>query len=80
VSSILLNSPRPINAGIFVVRAFVKMREILIDYRELARKVNDLERKVIGHDDDIRALLTAIRQLMQPTTSSKSKIGFRRDS
>ncbi len=74
----VLNTPRAIDVSIYVVRAFVKVRQWLSMHKQLARKLEDLERKVAVHDDSIRSLVTAIRQLMQPPTSSSKPrpIGF----
>ncbi|MEW5993198.1 MAG: ORF6N domain-containing protein [Candidatus Zixiibacteriota bacterium] len=72
----VLNSDRAIEASIFVVRAFIRMRELLSVHKDFARKLTELERRVSGHDEDIKALVAAIRQLMQPTDPPKRKIGF----
>jgi hypothetical protein len=57
-------------------RAFVKIREFLSSHRELARKLEDLERKYESHDHKINAVFEAIRQLMAPPIKSKHRIGF----
>jgi hypothetical protein len=75
----VLNSPRAVEASIFVVRAFVRLRELLSTHRELARKLNELERKLTGHDRDIHALFEAIRQLMRPPEKTRRQIGFRKE-
>ena len=75
----VLNSPRAVEASIFVVRAFVRLREVLLTHSELASKLTELERKVAGHDEDIRAIISAIKQLMAPPpTPSKKRIGFQK--
>jgi hypothetical protein len=58
--------------------AFVKLREILSTHKELAHKLNQLERKIAKHDDKIKLVFEAIRQLMTPPQPKKRKIGFRR--
>lgn len=73
----VLNSPRAVEASIFVVRAFVKMREILSVHKEFARKLKQLERQVAGHDEDISALIEAIKQLIEPPPKPGRQIGFR---
>ncbi|GAB4326060.1 MAG: hypothetical protein Kow0074_20210 [Candidatus Zixiibacteriota bacterium] len=76
----VLNSPRAIETSIFVVKAFVRMREVISEHKELAAKIAELERRVGGHDESIRSLLTAIRQLMAPPAApSKRRIGFRNE-
>lgn len=72
----ILNSPLAVEVSVFVVRAFVKLRQLAMTHRELAQKLSELERKVTGHDDAIQQLVTAIRQLMQPAESMPPRIGF----
>lgn len=73
----VLNSTRATEVSIYVVRAFVKLREMLGAHRELARKLSELERRVESHDTHIRSLFDAIRQLMQPPESKTRRIGFK---
>lgn len=72
----VLNSPEAVEASIFVVRAFIAMRDTLASSQALARKLLELERKVGGHDETITALVSAIRQLMETPGPKKRKIGF----
>jgi hypothetical protein len=72
----ILNSPRAVEVSVFVVRAFVKLRELLAPYREVTRRLDDLERKVGEHDETLRALVGAIRQLMAPAAAPRKRIGF----
>lgn len=72
----VLNTQRAIDASLFVVRAFVKLREILSTNKELAGKLAELERKIERHDDEIKAVFNAIRQLMASPEPKKKKIGF----
>ncbi|MBU1320057.1 MAG: ORF6N domain-containing protein [candidate division Zixibacteria bacterium] len=73
----VLNSDRAIETSVFVVRAFVRMREILASQKELVGKIEQIERKVGKHDDDIKALVAAIRQLIIPPGPKKKQIGFK---
>jgi len=79
----VLNSPRAIAMGVYVVRAFVKLRELLASNRELARRLDELEdrieKKLAAHDEAITAILSAIRQLMNPPASKRRPIGFTAD-
>ena len=76
----LLNTPHAIEVSVFVVRAFVKLRELVSDHKELALKLAELERRVIGHDSTLGDLVVAIRQLMAPPPAAKrGKFGFARD-
>ena len=75
----VLNSPQSIEASIYVVNAFVRMRELLYSHKELADKLTTLEKKVLAHDSDIKAIVDAIRQLMTPPSPPKKRIGFNRE-
>jgi hypothetical protein len=69
----VLNSPIAINASILVVRAFVRMREMLSTNADLARKIDNMEKK---YDVQFKAVFDAIRQLMRPPQTSQRQIGF----
>ncbi|HEX7344323.1 MAG TPA: ORF6N domain-containing protein, partial [bacterium] len=73
----VLNTKRAIEVSVFVVRAFVKMREMLSTHKEVAHKLAELERRLEGHDEAIKTLVAAIRELMQPPQPKKLKIGFK---
>ena len=75
----VLNSPRAIETSIFVVRAFVRLREMVSTHKVLAGKIAQLERKVGEHDESIRALLVAIRKLITPAAPRRKRIGFQKD-
>lgn len=70
----VLNSPRAIQAGVFIVRAFVKLRELVASHRELARKLEALEKRC---DARFKALLKAIRRILQPPDGPRGRIGFK---
>ena len=73
----VLNSTRAIEISVHVVRAFVHLRELVSGNKELAQKLNLLERKVGAHDKAIAELINAIRQLMTPSATEKKRpIGF----
>ena len=74
--SSILNSDRAIRVNIAIMRAFVKLRQMLETNRELARKFSELERRVGKHDQEIAAILEAIRQLMTPPEKPRREIGF----
>jgi hypothetical protein len=61
------------------MRAFVRMRELLISNKELAQKLTELERKISTHDQAITGILNAIRELMNPPTPKRRGIGFTAD-
>jgi len=62
--------------SVFVVRAFIELREWLSTHRELADKLEHLERKVSSHDQALAGVIDAIRQLMAPANPKKRPIGF----
>ncbi len=71
--SSVLNSPRAVQVNIAIMRAFVKLREILASHQDLAKKLESMERK---YDTQFKVVFDAIRQLMLPPDKPKSKIGF----
>jgi hypothetical protein len=74
----VLNSPRAVEVSVFVVRAFVKLRELLSTHKEIRKKLEELESRVANHDGAIQQLFDAIRQLMEPPPAPpRRKIGFR---
>ena len=74
--SSVLNSDRAVRVNIAIMRAFVKLRQMLDTNRELATKFSELERRVGKHDEEIAAILEAIRQLMAPPEKPRPEIGF----
>jgi hypothetical protein len=58
------------------MRVFVKLKEMLSTHKELAYKLNELERKIEKHDKEISTIFEAIRQIMNPKTIPKKQIGF----
>jgi phage regulator Rha-like protein len=72
----VLNSSRAVEISIYVVRAFIKLREILSTHKELARKLKELELKIDSHDQQIQAIFEVINQLISPPEKPKRKVGF----
>jgi len=72
----VLTSPRAIRVNIAIMRAFVRLRQLLASHKELARKLEELERHLRDHDEQIKAIFSAIRQLMAHPKTSPKKIGF----
>ena len=76
----VLNSPKAVEVSVFVVRAFVQLRETIAEHKELARKIAELERRLGDHDEQIVVLVEAIKQLMNPEPPPKiRRIGFHTD-
>jgi phage regulator Rha-like protein len=76
MAATVLNSKRAIEMSVFIVRAFVRMREMLAKNRQLAAKINELDRRLETHDTAIQEIIEAIKELMLPESPSKRKIGF----
>lgn len=74
--SSVLNSERAIKVNVAIMRAFVQLRDALEANRELAGKFAELEGRVGKHDDEIAAIIEAIRQLLAPAKKSTREIGF----
>lgn len=74
----VLNSPKAVEMSLFIVRAFIRMREVLSAQKDLAQKLAELERKSSQHDAEIQAIIRALRELMAPPPEKpKRPIGFR---
>jgi hypothetical protein len=76
----VLNSPRAIEMSIFVVRAFLRLREALASHKALAAKFTELEQRLETHDKTIGEIIDAIRALMAPPEKPPRQIGFRLDA
>jgi len=74
--SSILNSERAVQVNIAIMRAFVKLREVLTTHRDLAEKIEELEKKYRQHDVKIHTVFDAIREMLQPPLSPKRRIGF----
>ena len=73
--SSVLRSEQAVKVNVEVMRAFVRLREILSTRADLAKKLESLERK---YDSQFKAIFDAIRQLMVPPVPKKKPIGFRK--
>jgi hypothetical protein len=74
--SSVLRSERAVQVNVAIMRAFVSLRRMLATNAALARKMAELERHLEGHDQAIRSLFDAIRELMTPPAKPKREIGF----
>jgi hypothetical protein len=73
----VLNSPRAVKVSVFIVRAFVKLRRMIAENKELSRKIVQIERHLTEHDNQIMDLVKAIKQLLKPDPlPRKRRIGF----
>lgn len=77
MAATILNSPRATEVSVYVVRAFVALRELLAGNKELTAKLNELAHKVDSHDQAIAGLINAMRELMRPPEPKQNQpIGF----
>jgi phage regulator Rha-like protein len=76
MAATVLNSERAVQMSVFVVRAFVRLREMLATNRRLAGKIDELENRLDTHDSTIQDLIEAIKELMTPREPSRVRIGF----
>jgi len=73
--SSVLNSKRAVTVNIAIMRAFVKLKELLLSHKELAAKIEALEKKYAEHDEQIKYIFEAIKQLLEPPKQTQA-IGF----
>ncbi len=71
--SSVLNSERAIQVNLAIIRAFVKLRELMATHKDLARRLDDLERK---YDAQFKVVFDAIRKLMESPDPPRRQIGF----
>jgi len=76
MAATVLNSERAVQMSVFVVRAFVRLREMLATNRRLAGKIYELENRLDTHDSVIQDLVEALKELMTPKKPSRVRIGF----
>ena len=80
MAATILNSPRAVEVSVFVVRAFVRLSRAAADQRQFALKLAEIEAKLSVHDQSLKAVFDALRQLMLPPPAPKRrKIGFATD-
>ena len=76
MAATVLNSPRAVHMSIFVVRAFLRLREWVSGQAELSTRLGQLESRVSAHDHELRSIIEASRELVQPPEAPRRKIGF----
>ena len=77
MAATVLSTERAIKVSVYVVRAFVKLREMLGTQKDFAHKLEDLEERLVEHDEKFSIVFEAIRKLMQPVVvPPKRRIGF----
>jgi len=73
----VLNSPRAVEMSVFVVRAFVHLRDFARTHAELGKHLATLERRVVAHDADLKQVFAALRRLLEPPKPPRPQIGFK---
>ena len=73
MAATVLNSPQAVHMSVFIVRAFIKLRQMVLDHQALYRKVASLERR---YDAQFQGVFAAIKQLMTPPETKRKRIGF----
>jgi hypothetical protein len=74
----ILNSERAITINIQIIRIFTKLREMIITHKDILLKLEQLENTVKGHDENIRMIFEALKQLLSQPKIPRRRIGFRR--
>ena len=73
----VLRSPKAIAVSIHIIRVFTRMREIMLSHKDILQKLEQLERKVLDHDQDIAAIFEYVKQLLQPPVGPRPQIGYK---
>jgi diadenosine tetraphosphatase ApaH/serine/threonine PP2A family protein phosphatase len=76
--SCVLNSERAIAVNIQIIRIFTRMREMLLTHKDILLKLEQIERRVAGHDEDIQLIFKYLKQLLNPPQEPRPRVGFRR--
>ena len=77
--SSVLKSERAIQVNIAIMRAFVKLKQVLATHKEVSRKLKELEQRMDSSDEKVEAVFLAIRKLIQVGKKPKKRIGFLSD-
>ncbi len=74
----VLKSEKAMQVSIRIIEIFVKMREMLSVHKDILLKLEQMERKITGHDEDIQLVFQHLKQLLNPPQQPRRRIGFRR--
>jgi hypothetical protein len=75
--SSVLNSPSAIEVNIRIIRIFTRLREVLLTNKDILLKIEQIERKIMGHDEEIQMIFTALKELLNPPQQPRKRIGFK---
>jgi hypothetical protein len=76
MAATVLNSLQAVEMSVFIVRAFIRLRQFARGHAEITERLDALERRVTDHDDDLRDMFDALRGLLAPSPRDTRKIGF----
>lgn len=76
IMAAVLNSAQAVEMSVFVVRAFIRLREFARGHAEITKRLDALEQKVAGHDDALKQMFAALRALLSPPEKPRRGIGF----
>ena len=74
--SSILSSETAIQVNIQIIRVFIKMKQLLLDIKDLYLKIEKIENKLTAHDEDIQNIFVILKKLLQPTPIKRKAIGF----
>ena len=77
--SCILNSSIAIQVNIRIIRIFTRLREVLLTNKDILLKLEQLEKRVTGHDEDVQVIFGALKKLLNPPQQPRRKIGFIRE-
>ena len=73
----VLNTPKAVEMSVYIVRAFIRLRTFVMQYKEIAQKVTELEAKIGKHDEALVSIVQALQQLMEPPKPKRKEVGFK---
>jgi hypothetical protein len=73
----VLKNKTAIQISIRVIEIFVKLREMLLTHKDILLKIEQMEKKITGHDEEIQMIFTAIKELLDPPPVKRKRIGFK---
>jgi ORF6N domain len=74
----VLNSDIAIDVHVRIIRIFARLREVLLEHKDILLRLEQLEKKVTANDQDIQIIFSALKQLLNPPQEPRRRIGFRR--
>ena len=77
--SSVLNSETAIRVNIQIIRIFTRMREMIMNHKDILLQLEKIEKKLAGHDEDITLIFGYLKQLLNPPQPPRRKIGFKRE-